>query len=76
MEQQVTQIVYSMIQMYGMNDRIGNLAFPKQVRLLSVFSSGFRPCLVSVPSHPTACPGCVRALGLVSPQHHHHHFVT
>lgn len=28
----VTQIVYSMIQVYGMNDRIGNLAFPKQVR--------------------------------------------
>ena len=27
----VTQIVYSMIQVYGMNDRIGNLAFPKQV---------------------------------------------
>jgi AFG3 family protein len=28
----VTQIVYSMIQLYGMNDRIGNLSFPKQVR--------------------------------------------
>ena len=28
----VTQIVYQMIQVYGMNDRIGNLAFPKQVR--------------------------------------------
>lgn len=27
----VTQIVYQMIQVYGMNDRIGNLAFPKQV---------------------------------------------
>ncbi|EWM24473.1 Peptidase, FtsH [Nannochloropsis gaditana] len=26
----VTQIVYQMIQVYGMNDRIGNLAFPKQ----------------------------------------------
>lgn len=29
----VTQIVYQMIQVYGMNDRIGNLAFPKQVRV-------------------------------------------
>jgi len=28
----VTQIVYAMIQVYGMNERIGNLAFPKQVR--------------------------------------------
>lgn len=28
----VTQVVYSMIQIYGMNERIGNLAFPKQVR--------------------------------------------
>ena len=31
----VTQIVYQMIQVYGMNDRIGNLAFPKQVRTLA-----------------------------------------
>merc|ERR1712146_655868 len=25
----VTQILYSMVQIYGMNDRIGNLSFPK-----------------------------------------------
>jgi hypothetical protein len=34
----VTQIVYQMIQVYGMNDRIGNLAFPKQVSHFSSLS--------------------------------------
>jgi AFG3 family protein len=28
--QRVTKIVYSMVQVYGMNDKIGQLAFPKE----------------------------------------------